>query len=1412
MDAEQQERQRAAAAQRRRIRRNLAAAEYVEDNVATHSIGTMDAVCRFCGALHWLGERTSGAVAAPRFTMCCGTNGRIALPALQPLPRTLQRLFSDDDEECVHFRDNIRAYNSILAFTSIGANVDENLANGRHGVFTYRIQGQLCHRIGSLLPGPDAQPKFAQLYIHDTAHELENRLRVFPHLRRDTLESLQQMLHEVNPYVRVFSQAIDVVSANPATDVQLVLRSDLPNLDRRRYNAPTDGDVAVILPGDEMDNVTCRDIVLSTREGGLRRIAETQPFYDPLQYVLLFPFGENGWSFDLRSADGQRRVTLKDFSAFRLQVRENCMIPHCAGRLLHVYMVDCYARIEQERLNGQRQNQDTIRAELFQGLQDAVARNDANPAAVGRRIVLASSFTGGPRHMHQLYQDAMSVVREFGKPDLFITFTCNPKWPEIQEALLPNQKVTDRPDICARVFKLKLDQLKKDLFSDHVFGRVVGRIHVVEFQKRGLPHAHILLIVEDNAKPRTPDDYDALVCAELPDPDTEPLLHEIVSKSLMHGPCGAAFPASPCMIDGACSKRYPRRFSNVTTNDNDGYPSYRRRDNGRTVDVRRGGGAAVALDNRWVVPYNPFLTKKYNAHINVEICSSITSIKYLYKYVYKGCDRVMYQARAAVNDNEPAAGVDEITRYLDARYVSASEACWRIFNFSLHAESPNIVRLQVHLPNQEQVLFANDANVQEIVQAGPRPTTLTAWFAANGENVDDGRRRLMYHQFPKHFTWNKTAGAWRARVRGETSTIGRMFMVSPSEGERFYLRLLLHHVAGAQNYEMLRTVEGRVYDTFRDAASAMGLVEGNNEWREALAEAAVMQTGKQLRHLFAIVLLFGNPVEPEVLFDEFQQPLCDDIRRGTAAQIVNVALLDIQTTLRDAGRTLTDFPNMPLPDEQHQLPIDLLNRDLLNEMAYDVDIADLDRRVGMMNVLQREAYNRVVDAIDNVRSCLFFVDALRGTGKTFLLNVLLDYARSRDRIALAVASSGIAALLLHGGRTAHSHFRIPIAAIDHTSVCNIAVQSSLADLIRRASVIVWDEISMANKYQLACVSRTLCDIAGNEQPFGGKIVVFAGDFRQVLPVVRHGERAKIVSIVVKRWPQWSDVNVLRLEANMRVQQLIGNDAVEQAEFAEYLLRIGNGTQPTVRARNVDDYVQLSEESCVDSVDQLIDAVFDDLQRVEMWTNRAILTPKNDDVDHINSIVMERLPGDMHVYRSADSIIDDENAAVVPVEFLNTLNVSGLPPHMLELKVNSPIILLRNLHPSAGLCNGTRLLCKAFNSRVIDAEIISGSRVGDRVFIPRMCLLPSDSGLPFAFQRRQFPVKTCFAMTINKSQSQTFDFVGLYLPRPVFTHGQLYVALSRVGAANRTKVFLGEGFLLGFRGTSYTRNVVYNEVL
>ena len=156
--------------------------------------------------------------------------------------------------------------------------------------------------------------------------------------------------------------------------------------------------------------------------------------------------------------------------------------------------------------------------------------------------------------MHKLFQDAMSVVRVFGKPDLFITFTCNPYWVEIKRELLSGQVPADRPDLCARVFFLKLKELFRDLYERHVLGTVVARIQVIEFQKRGLPHAHILLILASQDKPRSTDNYDNLVCAEIPDCTKEPELYEIVTKCMLHGPCHL-LPTSPCLNENQiCTK------------------------------------------------------------------------------------------------------------------------------------------------------------------------------------------------------------------------------------------------------------------------------------------------------------------------------------------------------------------------------------------------------------------------------------------------------------------------------------------------------------------------------------------------------------------------------------------------------------------------------------------------------------------------------------------------------------------------------------------------------------------------------------------------------------------------------------------------------------------------------------------
>ena len=253
------------------------------------------------------------------------------------------------------------------------------------------------------------------------------------------------------------------------------------------------------------------------------------------------------------------------------------------------------------------------------GLQDAVNAGDVNAAAVGRRIVLPSSYVSGPRYMRQLYQDAMAIVRAFeSTPDYFITFTCNPKWPEVTAELFPNQTAADRPDVTTRVFHIKLKELLNDLLKKKILGEVVAMIHVIEFQKRGLPHAHILLIMSPDHKPVQPADYDTYISAEIPDPATHPAAYETVRKSMIHGPCGAANGNSPCMKNGVCSKGYPKPFLEITRNGPNGYPQYRRRDNGRTIRIGGRGREDFEIDNRWVVPHNLYLAAKYGAHINVE--------------------------------------------------------------------------------------------------------------------------------------------------------------------------------------------------------------------------------------------------------------------------------------------------------------------------------------------------------------------------------------------------------------------------------------------------------------------------------------------------------------------------------------------------------------------------------------------------------------------------------------------------------------------------------------------------------------------------------------------------------------------------------------------------------------------------
>ena len=206
------------------------------------------------------------------------------------------------------------------------------------------------------------------------------------------------------------------------------------------------------------------------------KISETHPLFDPLHYVLFLPLGEERWVTNIKF-NGRRKgqVSPSLFYACRIMERrvQNAIL--LGGRLFQQYLVDQYAKVEEGQcLNFIRYNQNSIRAEMYDGLADAVLRGDSEGSTVGMKMVLPSTFVGGPRSMTQLYHDAMAIVRRYGKPDLFLTVTCNPKWPEITNELHPHQTAADRPDLVARVFKLKLSALIKEITKKEIFGKVIA--------------------------------------------------------------------------------------------------------------------------------------------------------------------------------------------------------------------------------------------------------------------------------------------------------------------------------------------------------------------------------------------------------------------------------------------------------------------------------------------------------------------------------------------------------------------------------------------------------------------------------------------------------------------------------------------------------------------------------------------------------------------------------------------------------------------------------------------------------------------------------------------------------------------------------------------------------------------------
>uniref|UniRef100_A0A0K8VCF7 Helitron helicase-like domain-containing protein n=1 Tax=Bactrocera latifrons TaxID=174628 RepID=A0A0K8VCF7_BACLA len=407
------------------------------NDYARHAnIGQMSVRCEYCDAAKFLGE-TAG--------MCCA-NGKVKLPPFETPPDPLRTLIMGTSPQSKHFLAHIQEYNAVFQMTSFGASnivrdnfmptfkvisscgISSSIGNLTNTIFrnfqnsdpmcpyislTSQIQGQIYHRTGSLLPFPDREFSFLQIYfIGDANRELDRRCAIASHTRREIVSHIQRFLHQYNELVTLFKTALDRM---PSDNHRIIIRADKTPFGEhaRRFNAPTLDEVAIVIVGEQ---TLPRDIILHRRNEQLQRVSELHRSYDALQYPLLHWKGDDGYHINIpmvypqTGLDATKKMSAMNFYSHRFMIRpqEGNYILRC-GRLFHQYAVDMYVKIESERLNYLRFNQARLRSEEYIHLRDAVV-NDGNVNDIGRLTILPSSYVGSPRHMHEYTQDAMTYV------------------------------------------------------------------------------------------------------------------------------------------------------------------------------------------------------------------------------------------------------------------------------------------------------------------------------------------------------------------------------------------------------------------------------------------------------------------------------------------------------------------------------------------------------------------------------------------------------------------------------------------------------------------------------------------------------------------------------------------------------------------------------------------------------------------------------------------------------------------------------------------------------------------------------------------------------------------------------------------------------------------------------------------
>ena len=881
--------------------------------------------------------------------------------------------------------------------------------------------------------------------------------------------------------------------------------------------------------------------------------------------------------------------------------------------------------------------------------------------------------------------------------------------------------------------------------------------------------------------------------------------------------------------NGICKRGYScKDLKEKSYFDEKGLPKYRRR---KQNDLN-------------IVPYHKQILFEWNGHINVEYCGKCYAVLYLYKYLFKGNKKLKVEFDNTSDLHEK----DEIGHYIRGRVITSMDVMWRIYGFQTYpASSPSIRLIKAKMPEHVNIL-KKEGKMCDLEIYFRRPICLRYLKYTEFYNLYDYghnypkryKKQLGINVFDNmsksnnvfnitnicHDVYDSRNKQFYIYKRlNPNRSITRMGMNYFYMGEIYYLRLLLLHVP-CYSFENLLEYEGIKYKSFQQSALARNLIENDNIGYECFKETAFFSTPSERRNLFVLLTLNGY-VTITIYEDENMRKLLYedyyyDVQKETYHNIEysnNKLLEELQIVFEETNNCLTDF-GLPKPKS---------TKTELDRMKLKYNIEEELNNFNILNqnipntIEQNEFLNDVYKYIDIQDTKIIFLQGEAGSGKSTVAKKIIHYTRSKGKIVLGCASTALAAQVYDDFDTFHGLFKYPVIDnledIDMLDDVIIKMENfpERKELIEKASVIIWDEFP-SNEYHCFKTVYEYFDF------FKNKIIICLGDWRQTPPVVKHGSEKEICQASILNSAMWHIFNVYKFSINMRLFGIIKtNDNIDnnyihrQKQYAKMLLNIGEGIYDNETVIECNDLIKDLKENLLNiennndinnsmiavkipilnycnSIEDSINFVFpNQFNNIESLSNSAILCATNESVDKWNKLIQDYNPNKENIllsYDKFDNVDDPKNILknMITKEVLNRYKENNVPVYELILKENDICFIMRNLFKKQGLTNNTRVRIVKINKYSIRVCTIN-SKYPKFFNVPRINFKVNLCyGKGYTMTRKQFPLRLAYSMTYNKCQGQELKKCLVDITSPPFTHGHLYVALSRIRISDNIQIF------------------------